>query len=122
MSAVITAAAATIAAPMAIAAQGFHSTDRNADLKARIITPNSMSCVPMFFRKEANCVRIAFINPPNPRSPVITCPMASAAATMLSAMNFETCWSKRCITSAMVPCTCSSAAENDHPRAVSAVV
>ena len=43
MSAVITAAAATIAAPMAIAAHGLARTDFNADLKAMIITPNSMS-------------------------------------------------------------------------------
>ena len=48
----------------------------------------------MFFRKEANCERMAFIRPPKPRSPVMICPMASAAATMLSARNFDTCASK----------------------------
>lgn len=122
MSAVITAAAATIAAPMAIAAHGLARTDFNADLKAMIITPNSMSCEPIFFKKEANCVRIAFISPPNPKSPAMICPIASAAATMLSVINFDTCWSKRVITSAIVAWTCSNAAENDQPFAVSAVV
>ena len=50
------------------------------------------------------------------------CPIASATATMLSAMNCDTCWSKRCITAVTVICTCSNAAENDQPFAVSAAV
>ena len=84
------AAAVTIAAPMPMATHGLASTLLRALLNAIIITPNSMSWLPMFFRKEANCERIAFINPPKPRSPVIIWPMASAAATMLSARNFDT--------------------------------
>ena len=91
MSAVIMAAAATIAAPTPMAAHGFASTDFSVVLKAMTIIPNSMSCAPMFLRKFANCVRIAFIKPPKPRSPAMTLPNASAAATIESARNCETC-------------------------------
>ena len=122
MSAVIIAAAATIAAPTPIAAQGLAKTDLSVVLKAMTIIPNSMSCAPMFLRKLANCVRIAFIKPPKPRSPAITLPRASAAATIESARNCDTCWSKRCIVEATVCDTCSSAAVKFQPLAVSAAV
>lgn len=73
-------------------------------------------------RQLANGNKMAFISPPNPRSPAMICPMASAAATILLARNVDNDWSKPYIVSLTAPPTCSNAAPNSQPLETSASV